>query len=73
MILLITKQNCIHCARSRILLQDHNYVEIDRNFVSSEAGGRAADVIPSLLDRGCSWTMPRANLAQPLEGLCVHH
>lgn len=36
MILLITKQNCIHCVRSRILLQDHNYVEIDRNFVSSE-------------------------------------
>lgn len=35
MILLITKQNCIHCARSRILLQDHNYVEIDRNYVSS--------------------------------------
>ena len=35
MILLITKQNCIHCARSRILLQDHNYVEIDSNDVSS--------------------------------------
>jgi len=36
MILLITKKNCLWCARSRILLQDHNYVEIDRNYVSSE-------------------------------------
>ena len=36
MILLITKQNCIHCTRAKILLQDHNnYLEIDRNYVSS--------------------------------------
>jgi len=36
MILLITKQNCLSCARARILLQDHNnYIELDRNYVSS--------------------------------------
>ena len=33
--LIITQQNCLNCSRAKILLEDSNYVEIDKSFVSS--------------------------------------
>jgi len=35
MYLIITQKNCINCSRAKILLQDSNYIEIDKSFVSS--------------------------------------
>ena len=33
--LIITQKNCLNCSRAKILLEDSNYIEIDKNFVSS--------------------------------------
>ena len=35
MLLLITKPNCLNCARARILLINDQFIEIDKAFVSS--------------------------------------